>query len=149
MAQTNLRNNVATRSNNNRVPVQTADGRTFYRGADQPDTSIAFGETLEVFSLRNPEAVAEHLGTFKRALKAKDAVRPDHIGTLVFEKDGSLIYVNAGAGKVLNDFANPTVNITEVYNPETMEYSVSYWVVDGREEITDSNVIAGIFGNNQ
>lgn len=147
MAQTNLRNNVATtNSNNNRVPVQTADGRTFYRGADQPETAIAFGETLEMFSLRNAEAVAQHLGTFKRALKAKDAVRPDHIGTLVFEKDGRSIYVNAGAGKVMNDFANPTVTIVEVYNPETLETSVSYWVVDGREEITDENAIASIFG---
>ena len=147
MAQTNFRNNVATtNSNSNRVPVQTADGRTFYRGADQPETAIAFGETLEMFSLHNPEAVAQHLGVFKRALKAKDAVRPDHIGTLVFEKDGRSIYVNAGAGKVLNDFANPTCTIVEVYNPETLETSVSYWVVDGREEVTDENAIASIFG---
>lgn len=147
MAQTNLRNNVATRSNNNRIPVQTADGRTFYRGADQSETAIAFGETLEMFSLRNSEEVAKHLGIFKRALKAKDAVRADHVGTLVFEKDGRNIYVNAGAGKVANDFANPTVTIVEVYNPETMEYSVSYWLVDGREEVTDASVIAGLFGN--
>lgn len=142
-----MRNNVATTNfNNNRVPVQTADGRTFYRGADQPETAIAFGETLEMFSLRNPEAVAEHLGVFKRALKAKDAVRPNHIGTLVFEKDGRQIYVNAGAGKVLNDFANPTVSIVEVYNPETLETSLSYWVADGREEVTDSEAISSIFG---
>jgi hypothetical protein len=148
MAQTNIRSNAAN-ANNSRVAIQTADGRTFYRGADQPETAIAFGETLEMFSLRNSEEVAKHLGTFKRALKAKDAVRADHVGTLVFEKDGRNIYVNAGAGKVANDFANPTVTIVEVYNPETMEYSVSYWLVDGREEVTNPDVISGFFGNNQ
>lgn len=147
MAQTNLRNNVATKNhNNNRVPV-TFNGKTYYRGADRDENSLCFAERpVAFFPLNDVEKRTEHLGTFVRALLPKGVDEGSEIAILVFDKEGKEILLTAGKNRLITDLKNPHVQVIEVFNPEKSEASLGYWVVEGRAAVTDSAELDKLLG---
>lgn len=147
MAQTNLR---ATSANNNKRTPVTFNGKTYYRGADQDENSLCFAERpVAFFPLNDVAKRTEHLGKFVRALLPKGVEEGSEIAVLVFDKMGTEILLTAGKNRLITDLKNPHVQVIEVFNPEKSEVSLGYWVVEGRNAITESDELTNILGTIQ
>ena len=127
--------------------VETPDGRTFYRkpSEDEDQSRYYFDQNNVItFSLKDKENVAYYLGKYKTSYESK--LVPGATGTLVFQKDGTLLYLSPKKGKTVNELVNPSVMIVEMYDEEDGTTTMGYFIINGRAEIHDEVLLKELFG---